>query len=67
MVIVMDMQTGLRIEDEFGPFEDEVLGANWLPQPEVAPAVAEVTPTRRQPEAALDVDAFLRNVYLSQE
>jgi hypothetical protein len=68
MVIVMDMQTGLRLEDEFGPFEDEVLGANWMPQPEaVAAVVGAVAARPNRPEPGFDVEAFLRNVYLSQE
>jgi hypothetical protein len=68
MVIVMDMQTGLRLEDEFGPFEDEVLGANWMPQPEAVPALAaSVAAVPVRPEPGFDVEAFLRNIYLSQE
>ena len=31
MLKVMDMSTGKLIEDEFGAFEDEVLGAEWTP------------------------------------
>ena len=68
MVIVMDMQTGLRLEDEFGPFEDEVLGANWMPQPEAAVAVAAAVSARpARSEESLDAEAFLRNIYMSQE
>ena len=66
MVIVMDMEKGRRIEDEFGAFEAEVLNAQWLPQP--TPGLQLVHPvaaSRSKP--ALDADAFLRNVYLSQE
>jgi hypothetical protein len=66
MVIVMEMQTGLRLEDEFGPFEDEVLGANWMPRPEAIPAVA-ASAAHSPARSDVDVEAFLRNVYLSQE
>lgn len=66
-MIVMDMVTGKRIDDGFGAFEAEVLNAEWLPQPalECGPREPMPAPTRR--DDALDVDAFLRNVYLSQE
>jgi len=68
MVIAMDMQTGLRLEDEFGPFEDEVLGANWMPRPEIAPALAVAVSSRRaDAERNFDVESFMRNIYLSQE
>jgi hypothetical protein len=68
MVIVMDIETGLRLESEFGPFEDEVLGANWMPQPEAVTAVAGAVSARAsRPEPGFDVEAFLRNIYLSQE
>ena len=67
MVIVMEMQTGLRLEDEFGPFEDEVLGANWMPRPEAVPAVVTSVATVARPEPGFDADAFLRNIYLSQD
>ena len=30
MLMVMDMNTGKLIEDEFGAFEDEVLNAGWM-------------------------------------
>ena len=68
MVIVMDMNCGKRIEDEFGDFETEVMNAGWLPQPVLElglrEAVATVAP-RATP--SLDIEAFLRTVYLSQE
>lgn len=68
MVIVMDMNTGRRIEDEFGAFEAEVLNAEWLPQPVLALGLSQAVPAAAPlPAASLDVDAFLRNVYLSQE
>jgi len=68
MVIVMDMNSGKHIEDEFGDFEAEVLNAGWLPQPELQLGLRETVATAA-PRAAptLDTDAFLRTVYLSQE
>jgi len=68
MVIVMDMKSGRRIEDEFGAFETEVLNAGWLPQPTLALGLSEAVPATALPPATpLDAEAFLRNVYLSQE
>lgn len=69
MAIIMDMDSGRYIAGEFGAFEDEVLNAQWLPQP-VAPqlAMAQREAGRGSSVAmALDADAFLRSVYLSQE
>jgi hypothetical protein len=66
MVIVMDMESGSLFEDEFGPFKDQVLDANWLPQPELAVGLQPAAQTRDTPPL-IDVDAFLRNVYLMQE
>jgi hypothetical protein len=68
MVTVMDMESGRLLEGEFGPFMDQVLDANWLPRPEVATALQALLPTPALPNAAaLDAEAFLRNVYLCQE
>jgi hypothetical protein len=68
MLMVMDMTTG-KIEEpvpEFGSFEDEVLNAEWLPQPQVQlglqPVVAHPHET-----PAVDAEAFLRSVYMNQE
>ena len=69
MVIVMEMATGKYIAGEFGAFEEEVLNAQWLPQP----ATPQLGLQQAAPEPAalhnepLDVEAFLRTVYLSQE
>ena len=42
MIIVMDMSSGKRLEDEeFGAYSDEVLCSNWTPQPQVAPGLQE--------------------------
>lgn len=70
MLMVMDMSTGKIIQDEFGSFEDEVLNAGWLPpQPEVQLGLQEVQPECASGQAAadLDADAYLRQVYASQE
>jgi hypothetical protein len=69
MVIIMDNQTGITLESEFGSFEDEVLGANWMPRPEVSPQlIVNTVPAKSTSgNSWLDVDAFLRNMYLSQE
>ncbi len=71
MVIIMDMDTG-KHEYEFGDFRDEVLNAQWLPNqyqplplPECQLGLQEVVQTRAP--ATVDAEAFLRNVYLSQE
>jgi hypothetical protein len=67
MVIVMDMSSGERL-DEFGAYQDEVLCANWLPQPELGLGLQSAVPTRRAvQEPPADLEAFLRRVYLSQE
>jgi hypothetical protein len=70
MVTVMDMESGIFFDYEFGPFKDQVLDANWLPCPELAVGLQEAlttpVPTLMAP-TLIDVDAFLRNVYLLQE
>jgi len=70
MVIVMNMDTGRHIEDEFGAFEEQVLNAEWQPALQLGlqaglQASVRSTPPRTLP--APDADAFLRSVYLSQE
>ena len=69
MVIVMNMETGRHIEDEFGAFEEEVLNAQWLPQPLQLETALQKTvsgkPTRTV--SGMDADAFLRNIYANQE
>lgn len=68
MLRVMDMSTGKIIVEEFGSFADEVLNAEWLPRPEV-PAVQlglQTVPGGGQ-TPILDADAFLSNIYASQE
>ena len=72
MIVTMDMSTGRRIDEkEFGPFEDEVLCANWMRLPMPRTELQEVVPEmRRRParrEPPPDVDEFLRTVYPNQE
>ena len=72
MVIVMDMNSGMnsgrRIEDEFGDFETEVMNAGWLPQPMLQLGLQEaVTSPARREAPSLDIEAFLRTVYVNQE
>ena len=71
MVIIMDMDSGKYVEDEFGAFEEEVLNAQWFPNqyqplPECQLGLQEAVPSRSA-AAGVDAVAFLRNVYLSQE
>lgn len=72
MVIIMDMDSGEYVEDEFGAFQEEVLNAQWLPNQyraeygECQLGLQEAVSEHRVP-ATEDAEAFLRNVYLSQE
>ena len=69
MVIIMDMDGNRYIDGEFGAFEEEVLNAQWLPQP--LPLLLGMQHVAREQEAQatapVDVDTFLRTVFLSQE
>lgn len=66
MLMVMDMTTGKIIEDEFGSFEDEVLGAGWLPPvPELQFGVQEVR-HEASSDSELDAETFLSKVYRNQ-
>lgn len=66
MVIVMEMSTGKQLE-ELGDYGEEVLNASWLPQPELGLELQSAVPSRRERREPQDAEAFLRNVYLSQE
>lgn len=67
MLVVMEMNTGKIIEDEFGSFADEVLNAEWQPPlPELQLGLQETRGESRM-ASGFDADAFLHNVYLSQE
>ena len=62
----MDMSTGKIIEDEFGSFEDEVLGSGWLPpMPELQLGLQQVSVAAHS-EPDFDADAFLSEVYCNQ-
>ena len=66
MLMVMDMSTGKIIEDEFGSFEDEVLGAGWLPPvPELQLGLQQASLDAKG-ESDFDADAFLSKVYRNQ-
>lgn len=69
MVIIMNTETGRHIEDEFGAFEEEVLNAQWLPQPlPLQPGLHKAdSGVVSRTVSGLDADTFLRNMYLSQE
>ena len=67
--MVIDMESGKRIDDDFGAYGEEVLNAQWLP-PMLAGLRLEQVQTAvasRPTERSLDAEAFLRNVYLNQE
>lgn len=64
---VMDMSTGKLIEDEFGAFEDEVLGAEWTPaSPELQLGLQEVQ-HRAATSKEVDAEAFLAAMYRNQQ
>ena len=67
MVTIMNTVTGRQIEDEFGAFEEEVLNAQWLPRPLQLGLQKAVSSHVPRTSSGLDADAFLRNIYLSQE
>lgn len=63
MIKVMNMSTGKIIEDEFGSFEDEVLGSGWVsPQPELQLGLQTVA-SDAKPETNIDADTFLSKIY----
>jgi hypothetical protein len=67
MLRVMDMSTGKIIEEEFGSFEDQVLNAEWLPQPALELGLQPVVSRHDAVQPVQDAEAFLRSIYLSQE
>jgi hypothetical protein len=65
-VMNMNMSTGKIIEDEFGSFEDEVLGAGWLPpMPELQLGLQHVS-IETKTESEIDADLFLSKIYRNQ-
>ncbi len=76
MIRCMDMDTGKKVVELREEYDEEVLLANWLPQPEVGLALQEAvshrdflrSPARHDSLAVeRDAEAFLRTVYLCQE
>lgn len=64
----MDMHTNRRCEEPEDPYGEEVLNANWLPQPELRPALQPAADAAAAAGiAAEDVEAFLAAVYRYQE
>ncbi|CAB1370340.1 hypothetical protein [Denitratisoma oestradiolicum] len=56
------------IEDEFGSFADEVLNAGWLPPcPELGSTLGGPATRSGMASVEIDVGAFLKTVYASQE
>ncbi|MBU0602954.1 MAG: hypothetical protein KKD25_11210 [Gammaproteobacteria bacterium] len=62
---LFDFMTGKSLgrEQDYG---DEVLNASWLPQPDAVHGGSR-TMSSRPRSAVADPDAFLRDVYRSQE
>lgn len=65
-VKVMNMSTGKIIEDEFGSFEDEVLGAGWMPPMPDLQLGLQQADSNAKPESEIDADAFLSKIYCNQ-
>ena len=70
--MVMEMNTGKVVADEFGAFEDEVLNADWIPPGLQVQALAgsggglQIRNTRAPEQHDLDVDAFIGRMYRVQ-
>ncbi len=71
MILEMDMSTGNKVIELRAEYGEEVMMANWLPQPqalEPQPALQDAVDSHSaRREAEPDVEAILRNFYLSQE
>ena len=67
--MVIDMESGKKIDDDFGAFREEVLYAQWLPPlaPELGLQQLQAAAVPPAAEPGLDAEAFLRTVYLNQE
>ena len=69
MVNIMDMTTGEGFTDA-ERYGDEVLNANWLPQPGLALGLQPVTTGHARtvaPSAPTDIDGFMSRLYSAQE
>ncbi len=66
MVIIMDIDTGKAL-GEPDEYDEEVLNAGWLPQPEPSLQLVQVEHTEPAPIPPEDVEAFLKAMYRYQE
>ena len=48
------------------PYDDAVLNAGWLPQPESVAPEPETHPPVSSPAAREDAEAFIKSIYRSQ-
>jgi len=68
MLMVMDMSSGKIIEDEFGPFADEVLNAEWTPPASLGLQLGlQQVQHRATPAIEEDAETFLATMYRSQQ
>ena len=67
MLMVTEMSTGKVIEDEFGAFEDEVLGAEWTPASPALQLGLQEVQQRAATSKEVDADAFLAAMYRNQQ
>jgi hypothetical protein len=71
MVNIMDMTSGARLSDA-ERYGEEVLNANWLPQPALALGLQTVSESvasqpARTASALTDIDDFMSRLYSAQE
>ena len=69
MVNIMDMTSGTRLSDA-ERYGDEVLNANWLPQPALALGLQSVTissTASRYVPSLTDIENFMSRLYSAQE
>lgn len=72
MVKIMDMTSGTHLSDterETERYGEEVLNANWLPQPALALGLQPVSVESPATRSSLltDIDAFMSRLYSAQE
>ena len=67
--MVIDMDSGKSLDDDFGAFREEVLNAQWLPPMALQLGLqqAQSHEPAGASAASLDAEAFLRTVYCCQE
>jgi len=71
MVNIMDMTSGARLSDA-ERYGEEVLNANWLPQPALALGLQTVSENAapqpaRTASAPTDIDGYMSRLYSAQE